>query len=392
MQARARRRFFAFSCDSLIPFTPRGVAVNVLEKISGKKTYAFSAALILLAVLDLSGLVPAETRTALYSTVGAAIAVALRLAVSKLPAETQAKIEHVRELAEQLQQERSKGIAQKVQQYRKDQRETSREHYGHPRVYLPLLLCLLSCCSVASAADVRIVGPSSVPAPGYPCDLFVQGTLPEGTRIAWDHFPKREGLPLVEPKEGGRVARLNTMAGSYKLIAAVSPPGDAPPVILYHDFDVPGAPYVPPQPPAPVPVPTPVPTPPAPLPPPQPIPDPVRPLPPPNPVLPQGEFGIAQATYDAVLQVESSNRKAEAACMAKKLNALIGSANTLTAQGVINAIGAAMNECLPAAWDGVRLKLIERIGELYKSGRLGSADKWRTLLQEALQGLNAAAA
>gem|GEM_PF-6455422 len=249
-----------------------------------------------------------------------------------------------------------------------------------------LLLCGLAGQAVA-ADNIRIVGPSSVPVPGYPCDLYVQGDLPEGTRIAWDHFPKRDDLPLLEAKEGGRIARMNTMSGMYKLIVSVAVPGQEP-VLRYHDFFVPGDSYVPPTPPVPTPKP-------APAPPPQPTPTPdPTPQPDPEPTFPVGEFGMAQATYDLVKFVNSSNRRSETLCLAGKVSQLasdIEDKKLTTPQAVVNAIGAAFNECLPTAWNDARTAFTDKVIKLYTSGQLPTMAQWKTLAEESLTGLNAAA-
>lgn len=66
------------------------------------KQYGLSAALILLAVCDLSGLVTAESSVAVYSVVAAALVAAVQLGISKLPAETQAKLQQLRTLLQRL--------------------------------------------------------------------------------------------------------------------------------------------------------------------------------------------------------------------------------------------------------------------------------------------------
>lgn len=353
---------------------------SVLAAIDGSKTYAFSALLALLAVLDLSGLVPAESRTAVYSAVAAAIAASLRHAMTKLPPETLEKLARARELLQHI--------------------GDSLPPLPPPelpppvilRAHIPALLIvvLIPWPAIADDANIRIVGPDGVPAAGFPCDLYIQGDVPEGTKITWDYFPKKEGVPLVEPRDGGRVGRLNTMSGIYKIIASITPPGAAPSVIRYKDFSVPGTPYVPPVPPAPTPVPPPVP--PTPNPPTPPGPSP--PAPAPEPAFPAGKFGLAEATYRIVQSVQSTDRKAEAACLLTKLQALVSDlqkGQVLSAQAVVDRIASAFDECLPASWDSARDKFTDRVAELHKAGRLPALSDWRTLIDESLLGLAAAA-
>lgn len=258
--------------------------------------------------------------------------------------------------------------------------------------YQVTLWLLLMCAAIGSPAiaddGIRIVGPSAVPAAGFPCDLYVQGDLPEGTVITWDYFPRRDNLQLVQARQDGRIASLATMAGSYKFIAAVAVPGGKP-VIRYHDLYVPGMPYVPPTPPAPIP-----PSPPAPEPAPPPPGPPPPPVPTPEPALPEGEFGMARATFDLVRSVESPNRRAEILCLAAKVAQLaadIDQRRLTTPQAVVNAIAAAFNDCLPATWDDTRIRFTDKVVDLYSAGRLSTMERWRTLAAESLSGLNAAA-
>lgn len=340
-----------------------------LEKLSGRKTYGFAVLLVLLAVVDLGGLLPPEHSTAIYAAVVAGLAAALRSAVSKaLPSL------HELELVE-------------VQSIDPDGTTSIERPPSNFSGAAMLLLCLFV-PAIAGAEDVRIVGPTSVPAAGYPCELFIQGDIPPGTVVGWDYFPRTDGLQIVKPSEDGLSARLSTVAGTYKLIAAVTFPGEKP-IFRYHDFTSPGTPYVPPTPPAPQPHPVP-PVPPAPTPTPTPGPTPA-----PEPSFAPGEFGMAEATYRTVMAVNSTNRRTEATCLASKLADLlqgIQRRSIATPQAAVNAIASAFDGCLSPQWDTARDRLTDRVGELIAARRLVTMQHWQTLATEALEGLNAAAA
>ncbi len=387
----------------------------LLEKLSGKKTYGLAVLLFVLAGADVSGLVPEENRLAIYAAVGAGVMAAMRLAISKLipQAVQEVTVDGVtireslpdsqkwRDIEQRLltlDAESKRQFAEAKQLWDKAGGLSS----GHGSASAGpsakdlagagvLLLCL--CLpAIATAGDIRIVGPASVPAPGYPCELYIQGDLPEGTGITWDYSPRLEGLPLVESvsEQNGSIARLNTMAGSYRLVVAIAVPGQKP-VLRYHNFYVPGTPYVPP---APVPPSPPVPQP-QPQPTPTPIPEPVNPIPPQpaDPVFEDGQFGMAAATYRAVMAVNSTNRREEALCLVKRLLFIrnsIQSGSFDSVQTIVNALAQAFNECLPETWNRVRDKLTDRIADLLQARRLTTMQHWQTLADEALLGLTEA--
>lgn len=74
----------------------------VLKSVDGWKTYGLAALLVLLAVLDVSGNVPAEQRMAVYAAVSGALIAAVRHALSKLPDETRAKLVQLRDLLNRI--------------------------------------------------------------------------------------------------------------------------------------------------------------------------------------------------------------------------------------------------------------------------------------------------
>lgn len=368
----------------------------LMQRMNGTKTYGLAVLLALLAAADVLGLIPDEQRTAIYSVIVAGLAAALRHGIARLPEDQQAKLARARELVESIREQippretnsppiEDGAYLRSQIGYRPD------SHKRHLAGAGLLLLCLLIPVT-ASASDIRIVGPAAVPVAGCPCELFVQGDLPAGTKITWDYFPKAEGFPLVDSADRHKpVVRLNTMAGAYKLIVSVTPPGDEAPVIRYHDFSVPGSPYTPPTPPAPTPQPQPPG--PQPQPPPQPQPQPV------DPTFDVGQFGFAEATYRAAIAVNSPQRKSETVCLATKLAAIVNGIDTddpkrgtiQTAQQAANSLGAAFDGCLSEAWNDTRDRLADRVSELITARRLTTMQHWKTLATEALQGLNAAA-
>gem|GEM_PF-6455412 len=363
--------------------------MKYVKSIDGTKTYIFCTALAVLGVCELLGLVEADLKDALFHELLAAIAASLRHKLSKLPADSVARWQRVSELMQSI----SRSLPQPVNGHKPD---------THPRDIAGsacLLLLLWPCVALASD-DIRIAGPSGVPVAGFPCELHIQGKLPEGTKITWDYFPRYEGVPLVEPLKGGRVARLNTLPGVYKIIASITPPGDAPGVIRYKDFSVPGSQYVPDPPPIPTPQPSPgpvpQPTPPAPN--PAPTPQPIPPVNP-DPVFPPGQFQLAEATYRLAVNVPSANRRGEITCLSSKVVALINGLRDaqdkktpLSPQVIVQSIAGAFDQCLPSpAWDDCRNRFTDLVAKLYQGGQLRTNADWQTLAEEALQGLNAAA-
>lgn len=76
--------------------------LDLLKSVDGSKTYGLAALLVLLAVLDVSGLVPAEQRMAVYAAVSGALIAAVRHAIAKLPDETRAKLVQLRDLLNRI--------------------------------------------------------------------------------------------------------------------------------------------------------------------------------------------------------------------------------------------------------------------------------------------------
>lgn len=341
---------------------------KLVESLSGRKTYGLAVLLVLLALCDAVGVIPEQERLAVYSVVVAGLAATLRAAVSKALPDLEfdeSEIEHV------VMRSQDDGTIP-VEQPR------PRDLAGAGM----LLLCLFL-PTIAVASDARIVGPKAVPVAGYPCELHIQGNLPEGTKYVWDYIPKTPGVSLIDDAQRyGPIVRLNTMAGTYQLIAAVTPPGTASPELLYYDFHAPGVPYVPPTPPAPQPVP-----------PPQPHPvDPVQPQPA-DPVFAPGRFGFAEATYREVMAVSSENRRTETVCLASRIQDLVNglkSGTIKTPQAAVDAIAGAFDGCLSEKWDAARNKLTDRVAELLTSRQLRTMQDWQDLATEALAGLNEA--
>lgn len=269
---------------------------------------------------------------------------------------------------------------------------------GGPPVVAGVLL-MFGAFAAAAAADegVSIIGPAEVQAPGLPCELHLQGlATAKDVAIAWKVFPTVQGVKMIEARDGGQMARLTTIAGTWSIVAAYHINGE-PIRFVTHQTYVPGVPYVPPEPkPIPPPMP-PEPKPPGPTPPPMP-PDP-GPQPPPEPKppepkpLPAGDFDhLPTRVRDLVNAVNSPNRKAEAGRLADAIEAIAAqiSAGTLTGpQNIVNALGAALNANTTAAWDDSRAKMVDALKALYLAGKLKTPAAWASLLREVVLGIRA---
>lgn len=351
--------------------------MNLLRTLDGSKSYAAAALLVLCAALDVAGVIPAAAREALYAACVAALGAALRHALAKLPAETTAKAARIRQLLEML-----------------DNDLPQPDVPPQPlKVFPPalLLLAVFACGETALAdSEYEIKGPTSVSVAGISIDLYLQGEIDPLADIGWDVLPQMRGLTKPKPSADGRSCEIVRPGGHWNVIVSVNEPGKKP-RFLYYDISIPGQQYVPPPGPTPLPpTPGPSPTPPAPGPQP-PSPNPPGPAPAPEPSFPAGKFGMAEATY----RLAKGLPKAEAACLAGKLRALvkdIQDKKIVGAQAVVNAIGAALDACTSAAWDDARAKFTDRVAALFGEGRLRSLeDDWKPLIEEALLGLEAVA-
>lgn len=254
-----------------------------------------------------------------------------------------------------------------------------------------------------SAGDATIVGPAAVPAPGYPCRLFVQGDLPKETIVGWDVSPRIEGVTQVKPLPDGLSADLTTLAGPestrgvWRVSVAIHEPGRAI-YFRYLDVFVPGTPYTPPDPPTPVP-PAPRPEP-KPVPPPQPVP----PNPDPKPVpVPAGEFGISPKVAAAVKPIAQTQRaKLDAVGAALEVIASQISAGTIKdAAMLMEALKPALATIETAEGKTVRadvLAVFQETFDAHKSGRLAGTGtswtfkdpaSWALLLRETAIGVKA---
>lgn len=244
-------------------------------------------------------------------------------------------------------------------------------------------------CLSASAAwandGVGITGPEAVPAPGFPCTLFLQGELPEGTEIGWDVKPRREGVRMIRPSKDGRSADLTTLASlrdGWQITTAIHEPGKPIYFRSYVVF-VPGQPYTPPPTPSP-PVPGP-PQPPGP-------PIPPGPAPAPEPSFPNERFGVSTKTLNLVSAIKSENRAGEILCLLSGCKDLLEQIKEKKLTGpvaIIKAMGALLDRCTTAPWDPPREQLANKIQELYQQGRLQSDSDWSDLATELQDGLKA---
>lgn len=273
------------------------------------------------------------------------------------------------------------------------------------------LLCCLALAVPAQAGDqfrltvameseaipdlsFKVAGPSQVQV-GRRVRLYVDfdNEAAASADVAIEYECLRQSDPdavlQIDQRNGGREAFVWADPGVYQIRVTVTQLTNARnKVRADHTLEVDGQRL----PPLPQPKPTP-PTP-KPVPVPDPVPTPPQPVPNPDPTFPAGEFGMAEATYRIVLQVPSTNRKAEAACLASKIASLINDLKTgkvASAQGVINAIGSAFDSCLSPGWDTARVAFTDRVSSIYSAGQLSNLAKWQTLVNESLEGLNAAA-
>lgn len=243
-----------------------------------------------------------------------------------------------------------------------------------------LSLCCWLLVSVATAAEVGIVGPTAVPAPGIPCTLHLEGELPAGTIVGWTVTPRNDELRQIDPAPDGISAKLTTVAGLWNVCAAIHEP-DRPIYFRFYKVHVPGVPYVPSPGPTPAP---PSPPPPGPSPPTPPAPGPA-----PAPEVPN-RFGLRVKTAETARGVNSPNRPAEIRCLADGLRD-IGQGierGTLTGpQAIVNAIGQTLDRCTSTAWDNSREGLSAFIEALLRSGQLATNDDWKQAVREAEAGL-----
>lgn len=356
--------------------------VKLWNRLEGSRTHLASAALIVVGLLGLTGQIDPATLMSLGLTAAGAIGVTLRLAIAKLPEKQQDALYRLftlwRSVSEQIQP-----------QPPVDPRPAS-------SLGVMLLIFVLG-TTTASAAEVRIVGPKGVPVAGYPAELFIQGA-PLGSTIGWDSVPRYEGLPFVEPQDDGYAAKLNTMAGAWKLIVAITPPGE-PTVFRYFDFTVPGTAYVPIPGPSPQPLPIPVPPPPTPpLPPPNPPPVPPKPDPLPPPSV---DFQIADRVAAIASTINSPQRAVEVVRLADAAEALAGqvAAGTVKrADDVMVRIGQGIKGLNSSAWSAVAPKFTALMKETWEThgdgplqltedGDIVEPTSWSDLLREIATGL-----
>lgn len=273
-----------------------------------------------------------------------------------------------------------------------------------------LSLCLGGSCLAQDSGDVSLVGPSEVSAAGLPCDLHLQGLDgKKAVAVAWRVFPGVANVRMMEARDGGRIGRLTTIAGTWTVVVAYHTEGE-PVRIVTTLVRVAGAPYVPPPgpmplPPGPSPTPAPTPQPPGPMPPapvpgpnvdPTPTPKPPGPTPPgpaPAPELPAGDFDRLPARVrDLANAVNSPTRTTEAVNIAdaiEGISAQIAAGTLVGPQTIVNALGVALNANTTSAWDDCRSKMVDSLKSLYMGGKLKTPAAWATMLREVVLGLRA---
>ena len=292
-------------------------------------------------------------------------------------------------------------------------------------------IVLAFCCWMAGSAgvllaedsEVTIVGPRQVQAPGYPCELHLQGLdQSKAVSVSWKVFPPVDGIKMIVSDSGGRVGRLTTISGSWSIFAAykyedgpirfatatVTVPGQtvlpSPGPLVPLPVPNPQPSPVPNPPPGPAPTPSPTPTPgpspvpeptppgPAPTPGPDPGPKPDPPVPAPDQPLPVGEFdGLPLLVKTAASAVSSPNKVAEAKLLADAAESLASqvAAGALTdPQKIANGMAAEIAK-QGSAWKPFSLAVGSRLQALYLGGKLKTLDRWSVLLREAAIGLRA---
>lgn len=365
------------------------------EKLQGYRTHIAAGALTLVGVLGLSGRIDESTLLSLGASALGAMGVFLRLAIAGMPQQQQDALYKLltlwRAASEQASPQPDTPPATAA--VRKPLRDISG---------IAGLLLAMSLCSSAWAGDAMIAGPAAVPAPGYPCRLFIQGDLPAETAIGWDVSPRREGVVQIRPAADGLSADLTTLGGAWRIAVAIHEPGRTI-YFRYFDVAVPGQPYTPPPGPMPIPDPQPGPTPqPTPIPdPPAPAPQPPRPPTPGPTPLPAGEFQVAELVAAIVRKIDSPKRGAEAAQLADAAEALaaqVAAGTVPNVTEVLTRIGEGIKGLNSPAWSAAAAQFaatMEQTWKAHSTGRLkltvtgGLVDKpaWATLLREISTGL-----
>lgn len=382
--------------------------LQLLQRIDGAKTYGCSVLLALLAACDLAGIVPAEARAAVYSSVAAGLAASLRHALSKMPAETSQRIARAADVLRKITEALKTPVA-----------PLPEPNEASPLarlavLFVPLLL-LSSAPLFASPPRAIIDGPASVRAPGQKLVLRAADSTQKSAKgYRWTIHPEIRGYEQMTVIDGGRAVLIHTLPGRYvvTLTVAGAPSADGEVEIdsITHTLEIPGnAPCPPPEPvpdplgplpEPPQPTPPPTPKPPAPQPtPPQPQPTPTPPQP-----LPAGDYNISPRFSEIARAVEDPQKATSVKRMADSLDAIAAqvAAGTLTKFPETFAQVQTVLQALSEHWQEPRSDaraqmsgVLSLVYQQHKNGRLAllssgefkNASSWAQLLRECSLGI-----
>lgn len=245
---------------------------------------------------------------------------------------------------------------------------------GNP--LLPLLAFLLIAGNVSAAGPKAIINGPATAVPGELVTLDASGSQGENLRFRWSVQPDQPGRIMFEecPKGSGKI-RISTFPGVWHYTVFVFNAEDSD--VLTWTITVPGNPSPAPT-PNPSPNPAPTPTPPTPPVPPQPTPS---------------AFGIRDQIAGWANSVASPTRAADAAKLASAADSLAaavaagttsGPAKILAALTAANAMALGSNL---AAWKSFGVSYSAALTGLYAMGRLKTDADWAAMLRETAEGL-----
>ena len=246
---------------------------------------------------------------------------------------------------------------------------------GNP--LLPLLAFLLLAGTASAAGPKAIINGPATAVPGELVTLDASGSQGENLRFRWSVQPDQPGRIMFEecPKGSGKI-RISTFPGVWHYTVFVFNAEDSD--VLTWAVTIPGGT-----------VPTPSPTPPAPTPPSPAPPAPVPPTPPPQP----STFGIRDQIRVWAMTVSSPNKVANAARLADAADALAAAVAAGTTSGpakILAALTAANALALGsdlAAWKSFGVSYAAAIGGLYAMKKLPTDADWAEMLRETAAGL-----
>lgn len=251
---------------------------------------------------------------------------------------------------------------------------------GNP--LLPLLAFLLLTGTASAAGPKAIINGPATAVPGELVTLDASGSQGENLRFRWSVQPDQPGRIMFEecPKGSGKI-RISTFPGVWHYTVFVFNAEDSD--VLTWAVTIPGGtvPTPSPTPPAPTP---PAPTPPSPAPP-----APVPPTPPPQP----SKFGLRDQIPVWAMTVTSPNKVANAVRLADAADALAAAVAAGTTSGpakILAALTAANAAALGTdlqSWKAFGVSYAAAIGGLYAMKKLPTDADWAEMLRETAAGL-----